>query len=45
MNRLAKLSSRFIGERGMSIGIDDVTPAQHLLDEKVRQKNALTSEV
>ena len=27
MNRLAKLSARFIGDRGFSIGIDDVTPA------------------
>ena len=30
MNRLAKLSARFIGEQGFSIGIDDVTPAQQL---------------
>ena len=30
MNRLAKLSARFIGEHGFSIGIDDVTPA-HVL--------------
>ena len=30
MNRLAKLSARFIGEQGFSIGIDDVTPADEL---------------
>jgi DNA-directed RNA polymerase III subunit RPC1 len=30
MNRLAKLSARFIGDRGFSIGIDDVTPAPAL---------------
>ena len=30
MNRLAKLSARFIGENGFSIGIDDVTPAHEL---------------
>lgn len=30
MGRLAKLSARFIGDRGFSIGIDDVMPA-HLL--------------
>lgn len=30
MNRLAKLSARFIGEQGFSIGIDDVTPAHEL---------------
>lgn len=30
MNRLAKLSARFIGNRGFSIGIDDVTPAPML---------------
>lgn len=27
MNRLAKLSARFMGDRGFSIGIDDVTPS------------------
>lgn len=31
MNRLAKLSARFVGEQGFSIGIDDVTPAHELL--------------
>ena len=35
MGRLAKLSARFIGERGFSIGIDDVTPAP-LLDRRKR---------
>ena len=34
MNRLAKLSARFIGNRGFSIGIDDVTPAPVLVDKK-----------
>lgn len=34
MNRLAKLSARFIGDRGFSIGIDDVTPAPALLRAK-----------
>ena len=34
MNRLAKLSARFIGDRGFSIGIDDVTPAPALLVAK-----------
>jgi hypothetical protein len=34
MARLAKLSSRFIGEGGFSIGITDVTPAAALLAEK-----------
>ena len=39
MNRLAKLSARFIGERGFSIGIDDVTPAPVLAAEKVKMIN------
>ena len=34
MNRLARLSAKMIGERGFSIGIDDVTPADILLSEK-----------
>jgi DNA-directed RNA polymerase III subunit RPC1 len=34
MNRLAKLSARFIGNRGFSIGIDDVTPAPKLQSAK-----------
>lgn len=34
MNRLAKLSAKMIGERGFSIGIDDVSPAPRLEAEK-----------
>jgi len=34
MNRLARLSARYIGERGFSIGIDDVTPADILTRRK-----------
>lgn len=34
MNRLARLSAKMIGERGFSIGIDDVTPADILRREK-----------
>ncbi|KAG8633988.1 DNA-directed RNA polymerase III subunit 1 isoform X3 [Manihot esculenta] len=34
MNRLAKLSARFIGNHGFSIGIDDVQPGKKLIDEK-----------
>ncbi|EIE19808.1 beta and beta-prime subunits of DNA dependent RNA-polymerase [Coccomyxa subellipsoidea C-169] len=34
MRRLSKLSARFIGEHGFSIGVDDVTPALRLLQEK-----------
>jgi DNA-directed RNA polymerase III subunit RPC1 len=34
MNRLAKLSARFIGNRGFSIGIDDVSPAPDLQEAK-----------
>jgi len=37
MNRLAKLSARWLGTRGFSIGIDDVTPAQDLVEEKQRR--------
>lgn len=40
MNRLAKLSARFIGERGFSIGVDDVTPA----DVLQRRKRAIISQ-
>ena len=40
MNRLAKLSARFIGERGFSIGVDDVTPAALLQ----RRKAAIISQ-
>lgn len=34
MNRLANLSAKMIGEKGFSIGIDDVTPAGELVDQK-----------
>ncbi|KAK2077195.1 hypothetical protein QBZ16_004829 [Prototheca wickerhamii] len=34
MTRLAKLSARFIGDQGFSIGIDDVTPAATLVRAK-----------
>ncbi|KAL9232875.1 hypothetical protein vseg_007938 [Gypsophila vaccaria] len=34
MNRLAKLSARWIGNHGFSIGIDDVQPGQHLSEQK-----------
>jgi len=34
MNRLAKLSAKMIGEKGFSIGIDDLTPADELKSEK-----------
>lgn len=34
MNRLARLSAKMIGEKGFSIGIDDVTPAEALIREK-----------
>ncbi|PIA38793.1 hypothetical protein AQUCO_02700174v1 [Aquilegia coerulea] len=33
MNRLAKLSARWIGNYGFSIGIDDVQPGEHLKKE------------
>uniref|UniRef100_A0A2P2LRP6 DNA-directed RNA polymerase n=1 Tax=Rhizophora mucronata TaxID=61149 RepID=A0A2P2LRP6_RHIMU len=36
MNRLAKLSARWIGNHGFSIGIDDVQPGKRLNDEKHR---------
>lgn len=36
MNRLAKLSARWIGNHGFSIGIDDVQPKQNLIDEKAK---------
>lgn len=38
MTRLAKLSSRWIGDRGFSIGIDDVMPSDELL---VRKQNII----
>jgi DNA-directed RNA polymerase III subunit RPC1 len=34
MSRLAKLTARFICDRGFSIGIDDVTPSQRMLSLK-----------
>jgi DNA-directed RNA polymerase III subunit RPC1 len=37
MNRLAKLSARWLGTRGFSIGIADVTPDGRLIREKERQ--------
>ena len=37
MNRLAKLSARWLGTRGFSIGIADVTPDGRLISEKERQ--------
>jgi DNA-directed RNA polymerase III subunit RPC1 len=40
MNRLAKLSARFIGNRGFSIGIDDVTPAEALVQAKTEAVNS-----
>eukprot|EP01038_Epipyxis_sp_PR26KG_P008141 gene8141-11020_t len=36
MSRLAKLCARFIGDRGFSIGIDDVTPSAKMLKLKER---------
>ncbi|XP_012064930.1 DNA-directed RNA polymerase III subunit 1 [Jatropha curcas] len=36
MNRLAKLSARWIGNHGFSIGIDDVQPGKKLIDEKAK---------
>ena len=37
MNRLAKLSARWLGTRGFSIGISDVTPDERLVREKEAQ--------
>ncbi|XP_062171677.1 DNA-directed RNA polymerase III subunit 1 [Alnus glutinosa] len=34
MNRLAKLSARWIGNHGFSIGIDDVQPSKYLNDRR-----------
>nr|GME20946.1 RNA polymerase III large subunit [Ipomoea batatas] len=34
MNRLAKLSARWIGNHGFSIGIDDVQPGKELVEKK-----------
>ena len=36
MSRLAKLSARYLGDRGFSIGIDDVTPSDRMLKLKTR---------
>jgi len=36
MNRVAKLSARWLGTRGFSIGIDDVTPGARLANEKAK---------
>ncbi|XP_071737899.1 DNA-directed RNA polymerase III subunit 1-like [Rutidosis leptorrhynchoides] len=36
MNRLAKLSARWIGNHGFSIGIDDVQPGDHLNESTKR---------
>lgn len=36
MSRLAKLCARFLGDRGFSIGIDDVTPSSRMLSLKNR---------
>ncbi|KAK3254911.1 hypothetical protein CYMTET_35891 [Cymbomonas tetramitiformis] len=40
MNRLAKLSARWIGTRGFSIGIEDVTPSPTLVIAKTKTVNA-----
>ncbi|KAI3995273.1 hypothetical protein MKX01_032075 [Papaver californicum] len=37
MNRLAKLSARWIGNHGFSIGINDVQPGKSLRDEKQKK--------
>ncbi|XP_042455740.1 DNA-directed RNA polymerase III subunit 1-like isoform X1 [Zingiber officinale] len=37
MNRLAKLSARWIGNHGFSIGIDDVQPGEHLTSQKKKK--------
>ncbi|KAG7194147.1 DNA-directed RNA polymerase III subunit [Scheffersomyces spartinae] len=34
MNRMSKLCARFLGDRGFSIGINDVTPDDHLKSQK-----------
>lgn len=34
MNRMAKLTSRYMGEKGFSIGINDVIPSQAVKDKK-----------
>ncbi|XP_031105563.1 DNA-directed RNA polymerase III subunit 1-like isoform X2 [Ipomoea triloba] len=37
MNRLAKLSARWIGNHGFSIGIDDVQPGKELVEKKTME--------
>ena len=37
MNRLAKLTANYLGNRGFSIGIDDVTPGTSLMQHKQRK--------
>ncbi|XP_019198099.1 PREDICTED: DNA-directed RNA polymerase III subunit 1-like isoform X2 [Ipomoea nil] len=37
MNRLAKLSARWIGNHGFSIGIDDVQPRKELVEKKTME--------
>ncbi|XP_038972862.1 DNA-directed RNA polymerase III subunit 1 isoform X1 [Phoenix dactylifera] len=39
MNRLAKLSARWIGNHGFSIGIDDVQPGENLNQQKRKKIN------
>ena len=39
MNRVAKLAARWLGTRGFSVGIDDVTPGHRLQDEKGKVVN------
>lgn len=36
LNRLSKLSARWLGERGFSIGLDDVTPSDSLTFQKAQ---------
>lgn len=36
MTKLARLSARWIGNHGFSIGIEDVTPSDRLKEEKKR---------
>ena len=36
MSRLAKLCARYLGDRGFSIGVDDVTPSKKLIELKER---------
>ena len=40
MTRLSKLCARFLGDRGFSIGVDDVTPS----DRMTKIKNKLVVE-